>query len=232
MKNKNPHDLCTWKDEVECSGCESGQSLHCRWDRKLLMAFVFHYLPFAFTSWFGLVMFFKITHLTWPLVVNGVFYIFFFGFFEIRILCSHCPYYGEEGLVLHCLANHGLLKFWSYHPEPMNSFEKISLVVCFLFLGLFPVIVQAYGIRFVLSNYEQYSHLEVFGIIGMASATLLTITGFFFALRSYVCTECINFSCPLNTVPEPVVNGYLERNRVMREAWEKSGYKKQDISGS
>jgi hypothetical protein len=41
----------------------------------------------------------------------------------------------------------------------------------------------------------------------------------------YFCSKCVNFSCPLNHVPKSMVDEYLERNPVMKEAWEKSGYK-------
>jgi hypothetical protein len=34
----------------------------------------------------------------------------------------------------------------------------------------------------------------------------------------------VNFSCPLNHVSKEVVDAYLERNPVMRRAWEESGY--------
>jgi hypothetical protein len=38
-------------------------------------------------------------------------------------------------------------------------------------------------------------------------------------------TRCINFSCPINAVPKPLVDSYLKNNPVMRLAWEKSGYR-------
>jgi hypothetical protein len=44
---------------------------------------------------------------------------------------------------------------------------------------------------------------------------------FFLGLRFV----CIDFSCPVNAVPQSVVDAYLRRNPVMREAWEASGYR-------
>jgi hypothetical protein len=35
----------------------------------------------------------------------------------------------------------------------------------------------------------------------------------------------VNFSCPLNNVPKELVDAYLVKNLIMKEAWEASGYK-------
>jgi len=48
---------------------------------------------------------------------------------------------------------------------------------------------------------------------------------FFYFLRRKVCIKCVNFSCPLNKVPKNLVDSYLEKNPIMKEAWEASGYK-------
>jgi hypothetical protein len=55
--------------------------------------------------------------------------------------------------------------------------------------------------------------------------TLLAIIVFLQIIKVYYCAKCVNFSCPLNTVEKRVVDEYLLKNDVMREAWEKSGYK-------
>jgi hypothetical protein len=47
---------------------------------------------------------------------------------------------------------------------------------------------------------------------------------FFWTLRRYTCSQCVNFSCPLNSVPKEIVDAYLGRNPVMWQAWEESGY--------
>ncbi|MBC8275650.1 MAG: hypothetical protein H8E40_11875 [Chloroflexi bacterium] len=47
---------------------------------------------------------------------------------------------------------------------------------------------------------------------------------FFWTLQRITCSKCVNFSCPLNGVPKPVVDRYLEKNPVMREAWERTGH--------
>jgi len=222
----NPHDLCTWNDDADCGSCPDHYQLRCKWQWRLLVAFFMLYLPFLVSGWFGMAMTAKFSGAWWYMVVYFAFYIVFFGFFEIRILCSHCPYYGgESGFSLRCIANNGAMKLWKYHPEPMNRFERTSLVIGFIFLGGFPVFVNFYGVYYVAMNYAAFSQAALLGMIGMAVVTLASSLTFFTALNIYVCSGCVNFSCPLNKVPKDAVDEYLRRNPVMLKAWEKSGYK-------
>ena len=131
----------------------------------------------------------------------------FFELWETRILCSHCPYYAERGTTLHCIANYGSLKLWKYRPEPMSSSEKVQLWLGFAILGGYPFPFMILG-RQVL----------------WAIAALWGLVMFFWTLREYTCSRCVNFSCPLNTVPKETVDAYLERNPVMRQAWQESGW--------
>lgn len=89
----------------------------------------------------------------------------------------------------------------------------------------FPVFANFYGVYFVGSNYGAFSTGTLLGVIGIAAVTLASSLSFFCVLRIYVCSSCVNFSCPMNTVPKKVVDEYLKRNRVMLEAWEKTGYR-------
>ncbi|UCE12613.1 MAG: hypothetical protein JSV04_10510 [Candidatus Heimdallarchaeota archaeon] len=158
-----------------------------------------------------------------PIIIYVFFWIFFFGFFEIRVLCSHCPYYAEEGRILHCLANHGTIKLWSFHPEPMNTYEKLGFLSGALFFVVFPVIIEIWGLYQLWTDIRQIT-LNVL-ILG-AFAVLSTIGGgyFFVFLRRNICPTCVNFSCPFNSVPKEIVDAYLKKNPIMREAWEKTGY--------
>lgn len=142
------------------------------------------------------------------LIGYGAFWLFFFGFFEIRILCSHCPFYAEKGSVLHCPANYGLPKVWKYHPEPMSLFEKVALVIGIAILFGYPLPFLILGSQFVLLGLTCYA-----GVL------------WFFVMQKDVCSKCVNFSCPLSRVPKEVVDEYLRRNAVIREAWEAKGYK-------
>jgi hypothetical protein len=131
----------------------------------------------------------------------------FFEVWEIRILCRHCPYYAERGRTLHCIANYGSLKAWPYRPAPMNRSEKAQLWVGFAILGGYP-----------------FPFLVLGGQVLWAIVALWGLVMFFWALREYTCSQCVNFSCPLNSVPREIVDAYLARNPVMRAAWEESGW--------
>ena len=58
----------------------------------------------------------------------------------------------------------------------------------------------------------------------LAVIALASAVGFAYNLIRNTCVRCVNFSCPLNRVPKPVVDAYLRRNPVMRTAWEEGRY--------
>jgi hypothetical protein len=69
----------------------------------------------------------------------------------------------------------------------------------------------------------------IFLLLGQEHLLLLigltTAVSAIFGLRKTACGRCINFSCPMNTVPKRSVDAYLERNPDIRAAWEASGYR-------
>jgi len=50
---------------------------------------------------------------------------------------------------------------------------------------------------------------------------LLTVAGFFMTLRTFLCTQCMNFACPLNRVKDEVRRDFFERNPKIARAWTK-----------
>lgn len=225
MTEKNPYNICTWDEKADCDNCRNQGVLHCKWSVRGLLGFLFPALVYSLVAIFGMVLTGFLTKTWWPLLAFGAFCIFFFVFFEIRILCSHCPYYARSEPILHCLANHGIIKLWHYHPEPMNKFEKTALVICFLIFGLFPLGTQAYGVLFVTSKISTLDMWALIAMAGITGATLLIGVAFFVVLQVFFCPRCVNFSCPFNRVPRQQVDEYLRHNPVMGEAWEKAGYK-------
>lgn len=219
--NKNVCLVCTWDDEEKCLDCELQEGLDCRWEKSLLIRF---YKATGLAMVSGAIACIVIgLFVSWiPLIIYVIFWIFFFGFFEIRVLCSHCPYYAEDGRILHCLANHGTIKVWKYHPEPLNLFEKFGFLAGAIFFVLFPLITELYGI-FTLWNQEDKQFLILI-LIFLALTSLLGSFYFFYVLQSKICPKCVNFSCPLNKVPKELVDAYLKKNPIMREAWEAAGY--------
>jgi hypothetical protein len=147
-----------------------------------------------------------------------VFCLILFLIVEIRILCSHCPFYTRDGSSLRCLANYGAPKLWRYRPAPMNSAERIGLLIGFVLFGGYPLTAQVYGICRLASAGEGIAPpVGLPAAIIVAGATLVTLVIFAGVLAFYFCPRCINFSCPLNRVPAAVREKYLARNPVLRE---------------
>lgn len=203
-KNNNPYNLCGWRPISECKGCSIAGRLKCRYSSGDLLRFLGMFLCFMVPAVVGVLL----GGYGWYLLGYLGMAIIFFGFWEIRILCSHCPYYAEKGFTLHCIANYGCPKFWKYRSEPISKAEKIQLAVGFIMISCYPFPFLILGGQFVW--------------LLLAAAGL---TMFFWTLQKFTCTKCVNFSCLFNRVPQEVVDEYLRRNSVMRKAWEENGWK-------
>lgn len=226
MSSKNPYDICTWNEESCCIDCGLQGKLGCRLDTGALRFFVLNQIPSLVVAFFGLVLVGLLTGGWWPMIAYAVGCVALWGLgIETRILCSHCPYWAEGGKTLHCWALTGSPKIWRYRPEPMNKLEKTILILFFFpFLVFFPVLAEAYGIWFMSVDYAGFGLYALLGMIGVTLATLMAGLQFLYVLVYYFCSRCVNFSCPLNRVPKAMVDEYLKKNPVMKEAWERSGY--------
>jgi hypothetical protein len=196
--------LCTWKNASECNDCQIAGSLMCRFNTQDLTGFLLGFLPFGIAVIAGMIR----GGYGWHLLGWLAFWFLFFFVWEARVLCSHCPFWAEEGRVLHCHANYGVIKIWRFHPEPMSKAEKAQFVIGVFLFVVYPFIFMLLGGQYLL-------------ILIALSAAL----NFGFSLKRNVCTRCINFSCPMNGVPKSVVDAYLRQNPVMLQAWEASGYR-------
>jgi len=203
QESRNPHNICTWRPESACVDCSLGGQLKCRFRAGDLLHFLGMFGGFVFPAVIGVIL----GGYGWWLLGWLAFALFFFELWEIRILCSYCPYYAEKGHTLHCIANYGSLKVWKYRPEPMSQSEKTQLWIGFAILGGYPFPFLLLGGQFV------FAFLAFWGL-----------ALFFWTLNKYTCPKCVNFSCPLNRAPKAVVDEFLCRNPVMREAWEASGW--------
>ncbi|MFW9914142.1 MAG: hypothetical protein ACFFGZ_00905 [Candidatus Thorarchaeota archaeon] len=215
---------CTWDEDANCMNCSIKGELDCKWKQHLLLRFYKYSLPAIISGFLGLMIVgLKVSWI--PLITYGAFWIFFFGFFEIRVLCSHCPYYAEgEGRVLHCLANHGMIKIWKYRPGPMKAWEQLGFASGALFFVLFPIVGEIYGL---ISLWEATGSINGAMVVLILLLLASTIGGIIFAVKisTRICIKCVNFSCPFNRVPKKMVDEYLKINPVMKEAWEKADYK-------
>ncbi|MBW2053654.1 MAG: hypothetical protein JRG97_00420 [Deltaproteobacteria bacterium] len=195
---KKPLQTCVSEN---CDDCAVKEAVHCHFRPKDLLHFLSIALPpfllggagIYFISWWLLAL--------WIALIIG-----FFGFLEIRVMCSHCPHYAEPGGSLKCWANYGSPKLWKYRPGPMSFMEK------FLFFAGFAVI-WGYPLIFLIKG-TQWFLLIVY---------IISTIGFFMTLKIALCTQCMNFACPLNSVDEDVRREFFKQNPDIARAWGRGG---------
>jgi hypothetical protein len=195
---------CTAQSTPACKECTLPDRLMCRFDPGDTLHFFMLTLPLLVTTIGGVIAAGYGGYLLGWLAYA----VFFFFVWEARVLCSHCPYWAEESRTLHCHANYGVIKLWKYRPGPMSRAEQIQFAVGAIGLVLYPAFFMILGAEYLL-----------------AAITIVSSISWGYLLRRHVCTRCINFSCPMNAVPKPLVDAYLKNNPVMRLAWERSGYR-------
>jgi hypothetical protein len=190
-----PLSTCTAED---CQGCSVKNGLHCHFNGRQLGRFLAIALPPFITAGIGIVG--VNAWLLLPWIGMAVSY---FGFIEIRVMCSHCPHYAEPGIKsLKCWANYGSPKLWKYRPGPMTVGENIVF-----FAGL--VLITGYPLGLLLYS-SQWILLVLFTL-------LVVVMGM--AMSRLMCAKCINFACPLNRVDPAVRSLFLAQNPRIDEAW-------------
>lgn len=216
---KNNAGLCTFDPYAPCSTCGNKNEIFCKPDQNKVI--VSHLLEgsFILMAVLGTAVTSVILSRLWPVLVFSIFSALFFLVIQPRITCSHCPYYAEDRFFLHCTENHFSPKIWRYHPEPITWWEKISTIVGFGFLGAYPLLVELYGV-YVFWNTNP-DLISLMSIIGVFVGTILSLALFYVAFFLLYCPHCVNFSCVFNKVPEEYVQRYLDRNPMMKKAWNK-----------
>jgi len=224
--NKNPNPTCTIAKSAECEGCENKRNIACKFDPKVKNTFTNAGMPAALIPLMGFVLIGLFSGAWWILIAYFIYFLVMFNVFEIRFLCSHCPFYPDNNKTLKCMGNYGSPKLWKYHPEPMNKFEKFMMKFSIIGMVFFilPLSGLGYGILYLSLHYSNYGLIPLAGMIALAAGSLVTSLSFVSVLNTFYCSKCVNFSCPYNTVAKDVVDNYLRKNKVMKEAWEKSGY--------
>ena len=203
---KNPFNICIWKAKEECGDCSLHNEIHCEMHRSDTLMFGGSAMLFFIPSIGGMLL-----GGMWPWVIGYfIYWLIFFELWENRVLCSHCPFYAEDGgqgHTLHCYANYGLYKTWPYNPSPMSRSHQIQFLVALTIFGGYPIPFL------ILSNQLLFLGLTIAGI-----GIWLSV------LKFNICPRCVNFSCPLNSVPKKTMDAFLKRNPVMMKAWIDSGY--------
>ena len=114
--------------------------------------------------------------------------------------------------MLRCQANYGVIKICKYEPGPMSKSEKAQFVMGVLLWVGFPIGLMLLGHDYLL-----------------ALIAITTAGSGAFLLHRNVCSRCINFSCPSNSVPKQLVDVYLRRNPEIQRAWEARGYRVREL---
>jgi hypothetical protein len=86
----------------------------------------------------------------------------------------------------------------------MSIIEKTIFFVGF-------VIVWGYPLAFLIIS-KQLFLLVVYS---------MTTIGFFLTLINFMCSQCMNFACPLNRVDEKVRGQFFTKNPIVAKAWKK-----------
>jgi len=147
-RDSGPNLPCTWQPEADCPDCEALGRLACRFDRRDLINFLMIVLPFGVISISGMIRagssLFLLPWLGYAL--------FFFVVWEARVLCRHCPYWAQNGSVLRCPANYGVIKIWRHDPGPMSVAERFQFVLGALLLIAYPLPFLVVGGQFLLAG--------------------------------------------------------------------------------
>jgi len=224
-KPRNPYNICTLDPDSNCNGCKNNNVLDCKLNKKQSIITSLIIYSFIIISALGLFIVGRITGSYWMLLVFVIFVILFFIVIEPRITCSHCPFYAEERIRFNCPGNLLTPKLWKFHPEPMNKYEKFGTLIGFIFFGAFPIFTDLFGIYYLFTKGFGVLDLELFELIVILLSTIFLISILYAVFLFSYCTKCVNFSCQFNKVPKPIVDSYLKANPVLKQAWEKSGYK-------
>jgi hypothetical protein len=194
----DPHRPLSTCSSADCHDCPLQGRLHCHFRSKDLAQFLAIALPPFIVGGIG------VARLNaWLLIPWIGLLVSYFGFIEIRVMCSHCPHYAEPGTKsLQCWANYGSPKLWTYRPGPMSAGEKAVFFAGLALIGGYPLVFLVIGM--------QWLWLALF-------VALVAVTGT--AMRARMCSHCMNFACPLNCVEPSTRALFFARNPVVAQAW-------------
>ena len=191
--------LYTCKAE-NCDGCDVSEKLACHFNIRQLLIFLLMAIPVFLLAGYFIYQLNPFLLIPWILFI-----ISYFGFIEIRVMCSHCPHYAEQELTsLKCWANYGSPKFWKYRPGPMSLPEKIVFYSGFIIILSQPIIIA------ILQ--KSYIVLLIY---------IVLLATWKWALMILYCSHCINFACPFNNIDSKMRNKFFIKNPSVKEAWKK-----------
>ena len=203
-------EICIWKDQSECGDCELNEKLFCRPKLKYMIYFATPFFIGIIPVAIGMAFSANI-ELLWKIIffIGWIGYsIFFFFVWESRMICNHCPYYANDTQkTLHCPIDKGKLKTGKYNPGPLSTSEKIQFIIGVSLLVGYPV-----------------PFLIIFNLIIPLIIYIAAIASWFIILQTKICTDCVNFACVFNRVEKRIRSEFMNRNPIIKKAWEEKGY--------
>ena len=190
-----PITTCT---RSTCEDCSLLHSIHCHFSGKDLAKFFGAAFPVLILGGIGVYRLGFWVFLPWFLFIFS-----YFGFIEIRVMCSHCPHYAEPGNSLQCWANYGSPRLWRFRPGPMSGMEKVIFFAGLLVIFGFPIFASLSQLSWLL------------GILYAAA-----VVGGYMFMRKFMCSQCMNFACPLNLVDEGRKAAFFKINPEYAAGWE------------
>ncbi len=119
---------------------------------------------------------------SWLWVLAYVAFMLLFAVAELRFLCRHCIYYGQQqGIKVHCKSMWGPYKWFKPSPGPLGRFDTVVLL-------LFVVLAFAFPLYWLVLQPQLL-------FIYLWSLVILVWT-----MRRYECNRCMAFHCPMNHV--------------------------------
>lgn len=200
MKNlfldpQKPLATCTSNN---CQGCVLKNDLQCHFSSRELLRFLGIAFPVFIIGGIGIA---RVN--AWMLIPWLVISFCYFGFIEIRVMCSHCPHYAEPGTKsLQCWANYGSPKLWKYRPGPMSTKEKVMFFSGLVLIAGIPLVVILLGMVWLW--------LILFIVSVLTMGTLMS---------NFMCNRCTNFACPFNHVELKMRKAFFDRNPTIANAW-------------
>lgn len=192
---KMPISTC---QEKSCEGCGLQGKISCHFNGKQLAVFLAINLVVFLADGYFIFTFNPLLLIPWILFI-----IAYFGFIEIRVMCSHCPHYAEPSTkTLKCWANYGSPKLWKYRPGPMSFWEKLIFISGLLVIALPPIVILFLQKSFIF-----------------LIAYIFLLVGWKIVLGLGYCSQCMNFACPLNITDDKTRQEFMDKNEIVREAY-------------
>lgn len=227
------YTICTLDRHLDCSACELAEKIDCsRFNRKQMRKYYRVLMVMLIPSFLVLILA-SFQFAMWYLVPAYLVFWFLYQLVaELFIRCRHCPFWDEANPKLDCRINCGVPKlnwlkpksFIRFKPSPLSFWEKF-VIQAFSYVQFF--IPFFFSVAIIIDESKQHGRFSFLSVMYVILALVLTIGGIYFLryLLGKLCPNCLHFSCPNNKQPYAVIKAYLDKNKIMHDAWENDLHK-------